>query len=44
MRIVLGLSKPPTEVPVSKHVYALASHFVYGLTTDLVRRAVRSAL
>ncbi len=40
----LGLSKPPTEVPLSTHAYALASHFVYGLTTDLVRRAVRSAL
>ena len=40
----LGLSKPPTEVPLSTHAYALASHFVYGLTTDLVRRAVRRAL
>lgn len=40
----LGLSKSPTETPLSKHVYGLASHFVYGLTTDLVRRAVRRAL
>lgn len=40
----LGLSKSPTEVPLSKHAYALVSHFVYGLTTDVVRRAVRSAL
>lgn len=40
----LGLSKSPTEVPLSKHAYALASHFVYGVTTEVVRRAVRSAL
>ncbi len=40
----LGLSKPPTEHPLSTHASALASHFVYGLTTDVVRRAVRRAL
>ena len=40
----LGLSKPVTEYPLSNHAYALASHFVFGLTTDLVRRGVRSAL
>jgi hypothetical protein len=40
----LGLSKPPTKYPLSTHAYALASHFVYGLTTDLVRRVVRRAL
>jgi putative membrane protein len=39
---LLGLSKRPTEYPLSTHIYALASHFVYGLTTDIVRRAVRS--
>src|ERR1700687_2028703 len=27
----LGLSKPPTEYPLSIHAYALASHLVYGL-------------
>ena len=41
---LLGLSKGPTEYPLSTHVYALASHFVYGLTTEVVRRAVRNAL
>jgi uncharacterized membrane protein YagU involved in acid resistance len=41
---LLGLSKPPTKTPLSKHAYALASHFVYGLTTDIVRRSVRKAL
>jgi hypothetical protein len=41
---LLGLSKGPTEYPPSTHVYALASHFVYGLTAEVVRRAVRDAL
>jgi hypothetical protein len=40
----LGLSKSPTEYPLSTHAYSLSSHFVYGLTTEMVRRAVRSAL
>jgi len=40
----LGLSRGPTEYPASIHVYSIASHLVYGLTTELVRRAVRKAL
>ena len=40
----LGLSKPVTEYPLSTHAYALSSHLVYGITTDLVRRAVRDLL
>ena len=40
----LGLSKPPTEYPLSIHAYALASHLVYGFTSEMVRRAVRRAL
>jgi putative membrane protein len=40
----LGLSKSPFEYPASTHASALASHLVYGLTTDLVRRAVRVAV
>jgi putative membrane protein len=40
----LGLSRAPTEYPLSTHVYALTSHLVYGLTTELVRRTVRNAL
>jgi putative membrane protein len=39
-----GLSKFPTEYPPSTHASALATHLVYGLSTDLVRRAVRAAL
>jgi len=41
---LLGLSKPPTEYPVSTHAYALASHLVYGLTAEVVRRAMRNVL
>jgi len=40
----LGLSKSPMDYPLSTHAYALASHLVYGLTTELVRRGVRNAL
>jgi len=40
----LGLSKPSTEYPLSNHAYALSSHLIYGLTTDLVRRGVRKLL
>jgi hypothetical protein len=32
-----GLSKPPQQVPVEKHLEALASHLVYGLTVEGVR-------
>ena len=41
---LLGLSKGPTAYPLSLHAYALSSHFVYGLTAEVVRRAVRGAL
>jgi len=40
----LGFAKPATEYPLSTHAYALSSHLVYGLATDLVRRAVRGLL
>ena len=41
---LLGLAKPPTEYPLSTHAIALASHLVYGLTAEAVRRVVRSAI
>jgi uncharacterized membrane protein YagU involved in acid resistance len=41
---LVGLSKGPASYPISKHVYSLASHFVYGLATEAARRAVRNAL
>jgi hypothetical protein len=40
----LGLAKGPTEYPVSTHVYALASHLVYGIAAEFGRRAVRHVL
>lgn len=39
----LGLAKGPREYPVEVHASALASHLIYGLTTEVVRRAVRAA-
>ncbi|MDQ1592213.1 MAG: hypothetical protein QOG71_2840 [Pyrinomonadaceae bacterium] len=39
-----GLSKSPTEYPLSVHAYSFASHLVFGLTTEVVRRAVRGVL
>ena len=41
---LLGLSKGPAEYPVSTHVYALASHLVYGVTAEMSRRALRQVL
>ena len=41
---LLGLAKGPTAYPVSTHVYALASHLVYGVTAEVSRRAVRQVL
>jgi hypothetical protein len=41
---LLGLSEGPMAYPLTIHGYALSSHFVYGLTAEMVRRAVRGAL
>jgi putative membrane protein len=38
------LGKKPEQVPPSKHAYALASHLVYGFTTELVRSVVRMVI
>ena len=40
----LGLQADPDALPTSAHVWEIGSHLVYGLTVDLVRRAVRAAL
>lgn len=40
----LGLAKGPKETPPSEHAYSLASHIVYGLTLEGVRRVVRAVL
>ena len=39
-----GLSKSAREIPITTHLYALASHLVYGWITETVRQAVRRAL
>jgi putative membrane protein len=39
-----GLSGKPSESPASAHIYALASHLVYGATTGALRRIVRAAI
>jgi putative membrane protein len=41
---LLGLAKGPSAYPVSTHMYALASHLVYGVTAEFSRRAVRHVL
>src|SRR5205814_1040839 len=38
---LLRLSKPPTAYPASTHIYALASHLVFGATAEGVRRVLR---
>ena len=40
----LGLAGSPKDMPVSSHAQYFAAHVMYGLTTEMVRRAVRAAL
>jgi len=39
-----GLSKKPTEYPLSTHKEVLAAHIVYGVATDSLGRGVRKAI
>jgi uncharacterized membrane protein YagU involved in acid resistance len=39
---VMGLAGSPWDYPLSSHAKALASHVVYGATTEAVRKAVRA--
>lgn len=39
-----GLSGKPSETPLSMHLYALASHLVYGVATEIARRGLRASL
>lgn len=39
-----GLSKGPRAYPLKTHASALASHLVYGATTEIVRRGLVRAL
>ncbi len=40
----VGLSGPPWRSPASTHAYSLASHFVFGLTLEVVRRGIHDLL
>jgi hypothetical protein len=40
----VGLSKSPAEYPLSIHAYSFTSHLVFGLTAELVRRALRGSV
>ncbi len=37
----LRLSPKPTQTPLSSHVYGLASHVVYGASTEAMRKGIR---
>ena len=39
---LLRLAKGPQHYPAGVHMQALASHVVYGVTTEVVRRALRA--
>ncbi len=41
---LLKLSRPPTEYPISTHAMSLAAHLVYGITTEVVRRGLRTII
>jgi putative membrane protein len=40
----LGLSQTADKAPLSSHLYGLASHTVYGVTEELVRKAIRKRI
>jgi len=40
----LGLSGKPGESPLSSHVYAFASHLVYGLSSEVARKGLRASI
>lgn len=40
----LGLSGKPKDYPVPTHLYGLASHIVYGVSTEMARRGLRAAI
>ncbi len=37
-----GLSDPPTATPAVSHAYAYASHLLFGVTTEGIRRLIRT--
>jgi len=41
---LLGLSRPKNDYPLETHAQSYAAHFVFGMTTEVVRRGVRALL
>lgn len=41
---LIGLSKAPAAYPLSNHLYSLASHLIYGATTEAARRLARAMM
>jgi putative membrane protein len=41
---LVGLAKPPSDHPLQDHAATFASHLVYGVTTEAVRRLVLTIL
>jgi len=41
---ILGLSGPTTERRADHHAQSFATHIVFGVTTEIVRRAVRAMM
>jgi len=40
----MQLTDSPAKIPLSMHVYGLASHLVYGATAGLLIKAFRKAM
>lgn len=38
------LGSKPSETPLKSHVYALAAHLVYGLSTEVARKGLRTSV
>jgi uncharacterized membrane protein YagU involved in acid resistance len=38
---LVGLARNPTEYPASRHLAAFASHLIFGMTAEAVRRQLR---
>ena len=41
MTPIMGIASPPSQVPAAIHVYALASHLVFGAAVEGARRVLR---
>jgi putative membrane protein len=41
---IMGLTESPENQPAREHASELVTHAIYGVTTEMVRRAVRKVL